>query len=253
MIMANPSPAHSSKNISLEDDLSSHPLVEWLSMHRTTLSYGFLGLIMALVLASRFINWQTTTAEKDYFQAQTLFNQLESNDGTANGQGSAGADFQKLEDLMQRHSELKPKYEGALAQMLIINGQIPQADVLAKDIFQRTQRDHLQLYQDYTQASLAIAQGKYAEGLQSAKALETKLQQLGADQQPVLQIFNLVRLALLNQLTQQFDQEFHYWNQVQKRMRTEEKQALDQVLKIGQATLNQYMTERMQNITALSK
>lgn len=247
--MANHSSTQSSKNFSLDDDMGSHPVIEWLAAHKSSLLYGFIGLIVAMLVASRFINWQTLNAEKDYSTAETLFNQFQESENTSQESSIDVADFQKLEALMQRHPELKPKYEGSLAQTFIIHGQIPQAETLAKDIFQRTQRDHLQLYQDYTQASLVISEGKYTEGLQQAQQLEEKIHRLGGNTHPILNLFNLIRLATLYQITHQFEEELIYWNQLQNQFDSEEAQKLDQVLKVGQASLSQYIAERIHALT----
>lgn len=245
---SNPSP----KNIHFDEDWSSHPAVEWISAHKNLLLGAFLGLIAVLIIASQLINWRTLNAEKDYFQAQAMFTQFQQLATQENS--NADADFEQLETLLQRHPELKPKYEGALAQTFLITGQTPQAQTLIDDIFKRTQPDHLQLYQDYTQTSLLIAQGHYPEALQRSQQLKTSLNQIGEEANPLLYVFNLIRLGMLYQQTGQTQEELNIWDQLQNQTkRIEGVLAANQVLKMGQASLNQYIEERKNNLTSEKK
>lgn len=236
----------SPKNIHFDEDWSSHPAVEWITAHKNLLLGIFLGLMLFLILASQFINWRTLNAEKDFFQAQTLFTQFQNSaiqQPTENS--TAAADFDQLEALLQRHPELKPKYDGGLAQSFLINGQTEQAQPIIEGIFKRTQPDHLSLYQDYTQTSLLIGHGKFEESLQRALKLKTSLDQLDEKGPPLLYIFNLIRIATLYQQASRFQEELNVWDQLQNQPQLRESlMAVNQAFKMGQATLNQYIEER---------
>src|SRR5262249_36112881 len=154
--------------IHFDEDWASHPAIEWLSAHKNLLLWAVVGLIVALIVASRLVTWRHLDAEKDFFQAQTAFTQFEQAAGNTTD-GTAAADLEQLQAIMQRHPELKAKYEGALAQTLLVIGQVPQAQTYIEDTFKRTRSDHLQLYQNYTKASVLINQGQYADALHFAK------------------------------------------------------------------------------------
>lgn len=236
-------------NMNLNEDWSSHPAIEWLSSHKKFLLCGFLALLACLILAYRLIAIQTLQSENDFFQAQTAFAQFQTNK-TSQDSTVTASDLEQLKAIMQSHPELKPKYEGALAQTLLIRGQVSEAQPLAKDIFQRTQSDHLQLYQHYSQTSLLIAEGDFASALQQAQQLQTTLDQLNEKGNPILYVFNLIRLGMLYQQTGQPQEELRTWDQLQNQpQRLEAVLAASQILKIGQASLNQYIEERKRTLS----
>lgn len=247
-------PPSSLKNLQFSEDWNSHPAIEWLSAHKNILLWTLFAFIVALVLASRLITWRALDAEKDFFQAQVAFNQFQQAALIPNENSTADADLAQLNAIMQRHPELKPKYAGSLAQTFLINGQIPQAELLVREIFNRTQIDHLQFYQDYTQTSLVIGQGHYAAALQRAQHLKLSLDELGEGFNPILYIFNLTRLAMLYQQTHQPQEELKTWEEIQNQpQRLKAFLATNEALKVGQVSLNQYIEERKSALISKSK
>ena len=232
------------KNLDLNDDWSSHPAVEWAIINKKKILWIAAGLLLLLIICYRIIAMRTVTAENDFFQAQAAFTQFQKAGISSDG-SIASKDLDQLDSIMQRHPEIKPKYEGPLAQTLLISGQIPQAQKFAEGIFKRTQPDYLQLYQDYSQTSLLIAEEQYTEALSQAIKLKASLDNLNENDNSLLYVYNLIRLALLYQQTGQFQEELKTWQELQTQtQRLEAVLAASQVLKIGQATLNQYIEER---------
>jgi hypothetical protein len=242
----NKTPAPSSfKNPSLDDEWSSHPAFDWMAEHKTFLLWIFFALIGALIIASRFMTWRTLNEEKDYFQAQTTFTQFEQIAINPEETTAAAADLEKITAIIQSHSELKPKYEGSLAQTLLLTGQIPQAQLFVEDIFKRTLPDHLRLYQDYTRASLLIGEGNFSEALKQTEQLKTDLDLLDNTTSPILYVFNLIRLGMLYQQTNQPENELKTWQEFENQSnRLDAVLAANQILKTGQASINQYIGER---------
>jgi hypothetical protein len=217
-------------NIHFDEDWTSHPAIEWLSTHKNILLWAVFGIIAALIIATRLITWRTLDAEKDFFQAQAAFNQFEQAAGNT--------------------AELRSKYEGPLAQTLLIIGQVPQAQAYIEDIFKRAQSDHLQLYQNYTNTSVLIGQGDYANALQNAKQLKSDLDQLGERANPILYVYNLIRLAMLYQQMEQPGEELKAWEELQNQtQRLEAVIEASQAFQVGNASLNQYIEERKSALT----
>lgn len=240
---SNPS---SLKNIDLgEENLRYHSTIEWLSSHKHIFLWSFVALLALLILAYRFASIRTSNAETDFFQAQHAFSQFQQESTSSGQENSTSSDLQQLIAIMQRHPELKPKYEGSLAQTLLANGQVAQAQIFAEDIFKRTQPDHLQFYQDYSKASFLIGEGHYSEALQQSQHLQSALDRLSEGTYPVLYVFNLIRLAMLYQETGQPQAELETWKQLQNQpQRLEAVMAAYQLFKVGQASLDQYIDER---------
>ena len=236
------SPPHNT--IHSDEDWTSHPIVEWLIMHKNLFIWVFLGLIGLLILTSRLIAWRTLDAEKDFFEAQALFTQIEQAAATSNP-SLLSANLERLQAIIERHPELKPQYEGALAQILLVNGDVSKAQLFVDDVFKRTEFDHLKLYQEYTEASLLIGQGLYTDALAKAKQLKQELDQLGGETHPVLYAFNLVRLGMLYQQVGQLEEEMTVWQHLQhSSQQTAGGDKAHHAYQIGHASLNQYIEER---------
>lgn len=241
------------KNLNLQDDWSSHPIIEWITENKKILLFGLIGLFAVLILAYGLIAIQTTDAEKDFFQAQTAYAQLQKGDLTS-PDSPAFADLKQLDEIMQRHPEIKPKYEGTLAQMTLLSGQSSMTQHFVKDIFQRTQSDSLGLYQDYTQNSLLIAEGHYKEAIEKAQLLKSSLNEKGDKDNPLLYVFNLFRLAMLYQQTNQPHEEMKGWEELQHQPnRLTAIQALNTAFNIGQASLGQYIEFRQKELAQIIK
>lgn len=249
IVMNKSSNSSSLNNIQFDEDWTSHPAIEWLSAHRNILLWAIFGLITALVIASQLITWRTLDAEKDFFQAQTAFNQFEQVAGNI-ADNTAAINLERLQTIIQQHPELKPKYEGPVAQTLLITGQVLQAQTYIEDIFKRTQLDHLQLYQNYTKTSVLIGQEQYADALQSAKQLKSDLDYLSAKTNPLLYAYNLIRLGMLYQQMGQPEEELKAWEELQNQpQRLEAVLEASQVFQVGNVSLNQYIEERKNELT----
>lgn len=232
-----------------DEDWTSHPAIDWILAHKSIFLWAFLTLLALLILTSRLIAWRTLDAEKDFFLAQTAFTQFEQ-EAISTNTATATNDLDQLQAIMKRHPELKSKYEGSLAQTLLVTGQIAQAQIFIDDIFNRTQPDHLKLYQDYTEASLLIGQGNYTEALTRAKALKESLDQQKGDANPVLYAFNLVRLAMLYQETEQPQEELRVWEDLQHQsQQIKGMLTVAQAFQIGNASLIQYAQERKNSLS----
>jgi hypothetical protein len=236
------------KNIQLEEDWSSHPAIEWLIAHKKILLWTIFALIALLILASRLLAMRTLNAESDYFQARADFTQFQESAkvaSTENPSADANENLEQLIAIMQRHPELKPKYEGALAQTLLIEGKIPLAQSFIQDISHRTPSDHLRLYENYTQTSILISEGRYADAILQTEQLKSALDQLNEKENPLLYVFNLIRLALLYQQTGATQQELKTWEELENQPhRMEAVLAASESLQTGQASLSQYIADR---------
>jgi len=244
---ANSNSTTQTKRLPMYEEWTSHPLIDWLSENKNLLLWVFLGLIALLIIASQIINWRSLSNEKDYFQAESTFTQYQQISDNPTTSSAAEDDLALLQTLMERHPDLKPKYQGPIAQTLLITGQVVQAEPLINDIFKRTNPDHLNHYRDFTNASLFVAKGEYEKAIDASLQLKTALDRLKGDAHPVLYVFNLVRLGLLYQQTGQTEAERNIWKQLQNEPDIQkELQTVNGILNVGQANLSQYIEERKQ-------
>jgi hypothetical protein len=243
------------KKIHFNEDWNTHPAIEWLMRNKRILLWVFIGLLALIILAYRLASQRTLHAEIDFFRAQTFFTQFQEASLSTGDPTSAKSDLEQLEILMQKYPELKAKYEGPLAQILLMNGDVSQARSFAEEIFKRTQSDHLELYQEYSNNSLLIAEGLIVEALQRTQEFRQKLDQMGVEiAPPILYLMNLIRLAMLHQQLGQFEEEFQIWEQFQNQpQRAEALAAINQAYDVEKTSLSRYIKERKQQINPNEK
>jgi hypothetical protein len=226
------------------DSWADNAVLEWISSNRKALLWGVAALFAGLILSYRLLFISTLNFESDFFRAQTLFTQFQEKTSEDT------ADLNELEAIMRRHPELQAKFDGALAQTLIIDGDIPKAQVFADLTFQRTRPDHLALYEDFAKTSLVIGAGQYDDALQQANQLKGKMEAYETDVvNSTLYAYNLVRIAVLNQQLGQQEAELQAWAAVQS-LSNDSKAAIstNELFKTGSASLNQYIIERKKTL-----
>jgi hypothetical protein len=224
-------------------------VIKWISAHKQLLIGAFLSLIVMLIIAYRLIAHHNANAELDFLRAQTSFTQFQKN--ILSDPEAAETDLKQLQDLLKSYPDLRAKYDGAIAQSLLILNQAVKAKPFAEAVFKRTKSDHLNLYQEFSQTSLLIGNGEVQEALQKAKELKLALDlPETAESHPALVAFNLLRLAILHQQLAQKDEERQSWelleNQlVSSRIHSE----LQKALQIGNTPISQYIEGRKKQLT----
>jgi len=244
--LSSPTP---SNGADMNEEWNTHPIIEWLSIHKNILLWILVALVGSLILLSRLVTWTTINAEKDFFQAETVFAQFQQTALLPQNRVTSDEDLVLLNSIMQSYPELKPKYDGAMAQTLLISGQTPQAQPLIEDIAKRTQSEHLQHYQNYTQTTVLMSQGRYADALQQAQTMKKTLDASNDGTSPILYVFNLIRLAVLYQQLGQPQEELKAWEELQNQpLRLDAVLIASEMLKIGQSSLNQYIDDRKKSL-----
>lgn len=196
----------------LSDSLADNPVVQWISHNAKQLFYIFLGLIALALIAAKLIN-RSGNGAGDYTAAETAYTKfLQDTDPKAREEA-----LEQLSALLKKHPELLPKYEGGLAQTLLLRGNLPLAATYAQGIFKRTETDHLELFNQYSQTSLLIGEKKWDASLKQAQALKAQMEKSPIQDAEVrefrqtLYLFNLIRIALLQQALGQTAQEIKTW------------------------------------------
>lgn len=238
------------KKMDLLEDWMNHPAVDWLAAHKNLLLWGFLAFVASIFFIYRWTSLSSQNNEKEYYRAETLFKEFQKTDLTADP-AAVISFFDPLNAILQSHPELKPKYEGSLAQTFLIMNQLPQAELFSKDIFKRTQSDSLQLYENYSQNSLTIAQGNLDQALKEATLLKTALAQNQEASHSLLYLLNLIRLGLLNEQLGLKQEELKVWDELQNKAGSDSYHILTQGLAIGKASFDDYIDERKKILNRL--
>lgn len=199
---------------SFSDSLNDNGVVQWISQNGKQLLYIILGLIAFALLISRFFG-SSSSSTADYLAAESAYTKF-TQESDPKARDTA---FEQLNALLKKHPELLPKYEGGLAQTLLLRGDLPSAVTFAQGIMHRTAADHLELFNHYSKTTLLIADNKWETALSQAQDLKAQLESLqkessdakiAADEQ-TLYLFNLIRIAMLHQALKQTHEEIKTW------------------------------------------
>lgn len=233
-----------------EKEWSDHPLVEWFSSHKNTFLWSVLVFIVALIVFAKVISWRNLDAEKDYIQAEEAFAKFQQESLIPSESDAALKNLNILESVMAKRADLKPKYQGSIAETLLILSDGARAEGLVNDIFKRTSPDHLKFYQDFTKGSLYIAKKEFAKAIEECVKLQTVLDLLDKSAVPAtLYVFNLVRLGLLYEQSQNSAEELKVWDilKAHPEQISSAFSASNQLLP-SLSSLNQYVDERRNSL-----
>jgi hypothetical protein len=173
---------------------------EWISEHSKTILLSLITLIFLSFFLFQLVGRFSKEKTSNYLQVQKAFHAWvaqESQDPSL---------LNKLEQPLKSHPELEAKFGTHIAQRLLGLGQGDKANPYANAALNRSKELTSPYYSRFSQNTLRISQGKYAEALQEAKRLKEELE--GDDlfwegRDPlirsgtILYAYNLLRIASL--------------------------------------------------------
>lgn len=225
-------------NHDLEEDDVLHPAIYWLIRHKQTLIWGVAALFALLLIVYKIMTMQATATEEDFLAAQTAFHQLQNTEASSSKEKEQ---VSKLAMLINKYGELKPLYEGYLAQTLLIQGEPKEAAPLLRDIFQRTKKESLALYQKFSETSVLIAENQLPQALEETKKLNEELEAAKEESKiSLLHAANLVRLAFLYGETGQPALAQETWKEFFNLEDTTSLEILKKIFSIGNSSLHDY-------------
>lgn len=186
--------------------LEEGELIEWLSNNGKYLAYALIGLLVLFVIFYRYSSSHTSQAEQDYVQASNDF-AIFTKATDATDKTTVDEALKRLISLMKSHPELHAAYDGILAQTLLNQGRVEEAQAYAEATLKRTQIDELPYYTDFGANTLLIEAKQYQASLEKAQALQEKMS-AAISQSPItsqrsfgeeLFAINLFRIAMLQQ------------------------------------------------------
>lgn len=196
----------------LFSDGNQYEWIEWISNKKQLLLWIILGLFAILIITYRIMSAERLSAENDFIQAQINYTQVQSPEKLAD-QATWNEEFTKLEAILARRPELQSKYDAALAQTLIIEQKPDLAIPFAERTFARINHDNINFYEDFAKTSLLISSAKHEEAVTQSQALNDKMEQSAVTESSgTLYLYNLIRLAFLNQQLNRPQEEKKAWD-----------------------------------------
>jgi len=169
--------------------LDKHPWIHWIVERRVGLSYAFFGVILALLLLFRFAGFRKDHAAQDFISADYQLQKL------MQGEGDEQKDsLDALKTLVQKHQSLQAKLDGPIAQSLIAIEEIEEARPFVERAIPFLEQSDAAHFSTFSTLSLLVAEGKYEEALSKSQAFQNTL-----ESEPKLKLYNLVRMALLEE------------------------------------------------------
>jgi len=185
-----------------------YPILHWIEKNGRLIFLALLAFAALLLFLYRHSSSQHSRAEQDYFQAANAIVQMKDPSKTSD----ALADLQAI---LSKHPELNARYDGPIAEDLLVANDLQQAAPYAEKVFQRVDKDLSPFYLQYAENSLSIAGGKKEEALQEARRLKERMQ--AADPKifgPALYLFNLIRIAMLEKTLNLKAEELKSWDEL---------------------------------------
>lgn len=167
------------------------------------------GVVALMALLWGTYQW-STGSPKDYLVAESAFNEWK---------GDRSQQLVKLQKILKQHPELHAKYDGRIAQKLLISSEQGLAASFSKASLKRV-GGFSPYYTQFSNCSLLIGEKKFQEALQESKRLKKALDQ---DEQfwetkstlvthgNVLYGYNLLRIAFLEQALGNTQGELEAW------------------------------------------
>jgi len=238
-------------------------LSEALKTYGKYIASGLLGLLLLVILFYRFSGSHNQAQEQDYQKASDAFSTfVKSPESTTPASEKA---FKELENLLKTYPELKPAYDGIIAQTLLNRSETNKALPFAEETIKRVEINHLSKYNQFASNTLLISEQKYQEALDNSLKLQ---EEMGKEINEISEVsqrqfgeelfaINLFRIAILQDHVGDRDAELKSWNLWKAYAGLGNKETLSlikinrdvfrsvmQQLTIGNISLSDYMTYR---------
>lgn len=173
-------------------------------------------LLVGLFLIFKF-SLLKSKAERDYISAKAAYSKWDKSEKLDT------IHLQTLKTVLKRRPELAPSYEGLVIQKLLANSETSQSKIHIESILKRIGK-HSSFYTKFSKASLLIAQKDYEKALNKAISLKEEMiadksfwETQGSHQfGSTLFVFNLLRIAMLNQNLGLKEKELVAWKELKR-------------------------------------
>lgn len=221
-----------------------HSKVEnFLINHGKTALISIVVLIVIITSICYAIFKQKASSEQDYLAAQRYYQKFVA--ASASDENQYLSDLQKIID---KHPELAPKYNALIAQNLLIYQQPQEAQKYLNENKAYISEEEQTPYHSYAETSILMSENNNQEALTKAMQIND---QLANNPNPQyynsLFAFNLLRIALLNQVLDNKDAELQTWSTIKQYLSSEKETAFQQMKAVfskNNVSLDDYIAQR---------
>lgn len=237
--------------------LKEHPIFDWVVNNTRYLPFIFIALIATIAIGFKFSASRAAKAESNYLLAENYFRRLYKAAPGEQGINGKEEALRKLQEITNKHPELQSRYDGLIAQFLLIEGKEGEAALYAERAINRTKKENLEPYTQFSQATLLMARGQYGEALAMSQKLKKEmLDEMGEEQSlrdfgNALFAYNLLRIAMLQKELGKAQEELDAWKEWKQYSAESPQNAeaksfafIEQNMQEGSFYLNDYMNRR---------
>ncbi|CCB92167.1 putative uncharacterized protein [Waddlia chondrophila 2032/99] len=232
------------------DQIQQHPAFEWMMQNLKYIPYLFIALLIMIIAGYQLISGSAAKTEANYQLAEGYWAKIQRSIGQEAIDAKQEDALLQLCKIVDKHPELRAKYDGMIAQLLIAKGLSEEASVYTERVEKRTASTQNPVFKEFSNISLLIAQGNHQEALQRSLSLKETL--LKKEEPPLLLPYTLIRIAMLYQGMGEKNLEALAWDEWQQYAQEKSLQKPDtQTLKTisalfseGDFSLDQYIAER---------
>lgn len=226
----------------ISDLLEENQIIQWISENGRVLLIGFLFAIALFFTAYRFSSFGIVKSELNYINAENEYQRFMAEKNRVQSEET----LKRLMGFMTTDPQLYAKYDGQIAEKLLVEGEVAKGLPFAKRALERTESESGSNFTNYSKNSLLIAEQKYEEALKKSLNLNDTMIKEGAENS-LLFAFNLLRIGALQQELGLKKEEASTWEEWNKRAalnRQEELNILISRFNADKLSLTDYIESR---------
>lgn len=190
------------------------PFAAWISEHGNSILYGIAIAIACIAAFFWFNAGKSAKAEGDYMQATAAMTRILAYPQTEQDVLLQKNAVVELQQILENRPNLQSKYDGQLVQYFLLHGNLADAHKYADRTLARTSQDNLPDYTNFSKNTLAIAHEDYQSALTNSEQLNTTMTKGDTSFGDALYVFNLIRIAELQNKIGNKEAELKAWDGV---------------------------------------
>ena len=210
---------------------------DWIRQHMNIVIAA--GIALCGAISWSLYQWKSGSSS-DYLVAENIFNAWT---------GGRNEKLIKLQKILKHHPELHAKYDGRIAQKLLLSSE----QGLSVSFVRASQKRMGELspyHTRFTNCSLLIGEKKFQEALAHASELNTALKQDENYRRTILHGYNLIRIAFLKQITGDIEGELAAWSEFKKDIDSEPFRMICQNFQKNDVSLTDFIQYRETTLSA---
>ncbi len=183
--------------------MEENKLIALVGKHWSKILLGILAIATIAAWSERLLHSNQKENKHDFFIAQQIFERFQK------GEYLPAESIESVQNILDRHPELHPKYDLVLALTFFSQQKAQEASHYARSLINHAQGHLPSAYKDYAHTTLLISEGHYVQAFGAATLLEEKLSALSDCQ--TLDAMNTLRLLFLARQLGDVAHEKTYW------------------------------------------